>query len=86
MPCYEPPPPWEKEARSSAIEAVKILCAHIQAELARHTILPQLWLIWFLEHRKIDLQIATTEYFGHPDPIEAEKCREDIRYVEGLIE
>lgn len=57
MPCYEPPPLFEKKDES-AIKAVKILCRLVRLNLDAGVAVPNDILCWYYEHRKIDLMVA----------------------------
>lgn len=89
MPCYDPPPPWQDRQRWSAEEAVRILC-HVIGQSLDAGLLTGLEarrpLEWYLEHRKIDLEIATNrDGYGLPDAAEADKIRADLGRVEALL-
>lgn len=85
MPCYEPPPPWEGAQQKNAEQAVRLLCKKIGALLdGPHAIESEL-LTWYIEHREIDLQIATTPYYGKPDNSEADKAKRDIERAKKLL-
>lgn len=91
MPCYDPPPPYQAAAEASAEQAVKILCS-IMGSLTKETVIDYLNhllsvenLTWYLEHRKIDLQIAETGFYKTPDLVEARKIRLEIPKIEELL-
>lgn len=58
MPCYDPPPPWEGEAKASAEQATRLLCAMIAPAVHAGEIINAELLLWYLNHRMIDLRIA----------------------------
>ena len=61
MPCYDPPPPWSERSRRSEMQAVKLLCATVGGSLSGAHMVPEELLEWYVEHRRIDLEIATSE-------------------------
>jgi hypothetical protein len=83
MPCYEPPPPWEGTQRKNAEQAVRILCALVREDLAS---MPLDVVAWFLEHREVDLQIATTPYYGNLSPRDADEAKADIARARAVLE
>lgn len=86
MPCYDPPPPWKGAQKKNAEQAVKLLCAEVKAQLnAGKTAIPPTLLRWYMEHRQIDRQIATTPYYGKADPAEAAQAERDIAHAKQLL-
>lgn len=86
MPCYDPPPPWEGKQRKNAEQAVRLLCLVIGDSVrSADPRLPREFLTWFIEHREIDRKIATTPYYGKPDPDEAAKAVQDIECAMRLL-
>ena len=86
MPCYDPPPPWEGAQRANALQATQLLCAHIKEQLDNNNGIAVIdFLQWFADHREIDRQIATTFYFGNPNPEEASKAKQDIARAKRLL-
>lgn len=57
MPCYDPPPEWDGPARKNATDAAKILCAMVGGA-PNYRLVPRPVLVWYYEHRKIDLMRA----------------------------
>jgi len=84
MPCYEPEAPWEKAQQTDCREAARILCTEVRRLLPEGNI-PKEILVWFVGHRKIDLQIATTPYFGNPSEADAAQIKADIEQAEKLL-
>ena len=60
MPCYEPPPPYEQAHRKNAELAVRLLCNLIAPRVKDETLETDL-LLWFIEHRRIDMQAEINE-------------------------
>jgi hypothetical protein len=62
MPCYDHPPAYEQEARKNAQSAVQILCGLIgpRVRTGDNTLSFEL-LTWFIEHRRIDIEIERDE-------------------------
>ncbi|MEN9919932.1 MAG: hypothetical protein RL662_2368 [Bacteroidota bacterium] len=85
MPCYDPPPPWDQTSKDNANQAVKLLCELTKIALRDNKPLSQDTLKWFLNHRRIDYQIATTQYYGNPNPVDALYALDDIAKVTKLI-
>lgn len=86
MPCYDPPPPWDETSKQNATQAVKLLCELTKNSLRNAQPISKDVLKWFLEHRRIDYQIATTEYFGNPNPVDAQDALDDIAKVRKLLD
>jgi len=62
MPCYDPPPSYEKAYRRNAEQAVQLLCGLITPRVRNgDTTLSSDLLRWFIEHRRIDVEIETDE-------------------------
>ncbi len=62
MPCYDHPPTYEDEARKNAESAVRILCGLISPRVrAGDNTLSLELLTWFIEHRRIDIEIERDE-------------------------
>lgn len=86
MPCYDPPPPWEGAQKTNAEQATRLLCRVVGDRVrAGDPTLPREFVLWFAEHREIDRQIATTSYYGKPDPVEAAKAVQDIERARRLL-
>ena len=86
MPCYDPPPPWEGAQRANALQATQLLCTHIKKQLDCNNGIAVIdFLQWFADHREIDRLIATTPYFGNPNPEEASKAEQDIAHAKKLL-
>lgn len=57
MPCYDPPPHWEGEAKENAEQAVRLLCGFVSERIREgDSTLPPEFVFWFIKHREIDLQ------------------------------
>ena len=83
MPCYDPPPPWEGRARESGEKAAALLCRLVRANLENRRPVPREVLLWFVEHRRIDLSVAT---FGRvPNREELNLILRDIERVIVLL-
>jgi hypothetical protein len=80
VPCYNPPPPWEGKQKENAEQAVRLLCSMVGQNLAT---MPNEVLTWFLEHREIDLEIATGSC--SPDVSGAEAAKNDIARVRAIL-
>jgi hypothetical protein len=85
MPCYDPPPPWAAAKNKNANDAVRLLCREVSMLIRSTAVVPKDMLIWFLEHREIDRQIATTDYYGSDDSAEAQRTESDIELVKQLL-
>lgn len=86
MPCYVPPPPWEGAQRKNAEQAARLLCQVVGGRVrAGDPTLPREFLLWFVEHRKIDRRIATTPSYGNVDPAEAAGATRDIELAGRLL-
>lgn len=85
MPCYDPPPPWDEASKQNEVQAVKLLCELTKIAVRDNKPLSKDILKWFLEHRRIDYQIATTPYFGNPNPVDAQEALDDIAKVSKLL-
>ncbi|MNC56152.1 hypothetical protein D3C87_1261490 [compost metagenome] len=91
MPCYEAPPQWEGRKIKNAEQAVRILCKQTCEALAEGKTLSRETLEWFLDHRKIDLEIALgsrivgREEHNRIKEDEAEKARQDIEKVSSML-
>lgn len=57
MPCYDPPPDWADDARTSAETAAKILCA-MCGNAPSYLMVPRPMLEWYHGHRLVDLRMA----------------------------
>ena len=84
MPCYDPPPEWEGDARKNAEEAVRLLCDQVETRLRGSnglvSVPPAELLRWYLAHRKIDLRIALDPRMGKK--WEAADISQDIIRIE----
>lgn len=87
MPCYDPPPPWEGKQRANAEEATKILCEFVRERLySRPEEIPTKIRKWFLEHRKIDVEIYSSTYYGGKNAKkEQEAARKDVERMKYLL-
>lgn len=91
MPCYDAPPPWEGRKIKNAEQAVRLLCAQTGEAIANGKTPQRETLEWFLEHRKIDLEIALgsrivgAEEHNRIQADEAEKARHDIQKVSSML-
>jgi len=86
MPCYDPPPAWEGDARKSAEEAAKLLCGMTRAMLDAGEVPPQPVLRWYIDHRKVDLrQLREPHYRAPGTRAEIDEVLRDIRRVEQLL-
>ena len=86
MPCYEPPPPWDGVQKKNSEQAVRLLCQVVGDRVrAEDPTLSREFVMWFAEHREIDRQIATTPYYGNPDPAEAAMAVQDIEHARRLL-
>ncbi len=81
MPCYDPPPAWEGSKRSNAEQAAKLLCGAIGMRLDAGQPVGKELLTWYLEHRHIDMQIAS----AHDRQSEAAAARADVARVTKLL-
>lgn len=66
MPCYDPPPPYEGRQRQNAEQASRLLCTIVRNQMARKETIADSVIKWYIEHRRIDLEIAETGYWGRP--------------------
>ncbi|RLB65909.1 MAG: hypothetical protein DRH08_07335 [Deltaproteobacteria bacterium] len=76
MPCYEPPPPWEGDAKRSSEEATRILCSQVKAQLSRGERPSDELLEWFAGHREIDARIAA--WTGSQYPSASIRCEQVV--------
>lgn len=86
MPCYEPPPPFEKEKDESAIKAVKILCRLVRLNLDAGVAVPNDILCWYYEHRKIDLMVAKESLLWAGENTVIAEIKANIAEIEADIE
>lgn len=85
MPCCDPPAPWEGRSRASAEVATRLLCESIGDLLRAQKVVSSDLLLWFITHREIDLEQATTPYFGRVSLILAEAARSDIDKARNIL-
>jgi len=86
MPCYDPPPPYQDEEKENAEKAVSLLCGEIAHKIDNKEPITRSSLLWFLEHKKIDLKIATnSSSFNIYTKDEINKAKYYINLVEGLL-
>jgi hypothetical protein len=87
MPCYEPPPPWEGKQQNNAQQATQLLCKLVSERVrAKDKTIQKELLLWFIEHRNIDIQIAASGYYRNPSHEEAEISIQDILIASQLID
>lgn len=86
MPCYEPPPPFEKEKDESAIKAVKILCRLVRLNLDAGVAVPNDILYWYYGHRKIDLMVANESLLWTGKNTVIAEIKANIAEIEADIE
>lgn len=85
MPCHTPPPNYEGEAQRNAEEAVKILCEMLKPRVkAMYNTIYKNLLLWFIEHRRIDIEI--NKYYHYKDGAKQEivEATEDIKIAKKL--
>ena len=84
MPCYDPPPPFEGEERRNAEKAVKLLCSNVANKIDNGETVEIPLLEWFLEHKQIDLKVATDGRYGRNKEKDAEDAKRYIKIVKEL--
>jgi hypothetical protein len=89
MPCYDPPPPWEGKERESTEKAARLLCKLIgewlndQEAIEQHLTIELLK--WYIDHRKIDLEMVTTPSYGL-NPKKSVEIRKSISLAVEILE
>ena len=79
MPCYDPPPSYEGKARRNAENAAKILCGMVSAMIKENQPVERDLLVWWRNHREIDLEVVLDPRNQLEYDRETEKqCRRDI--------
>jgi hypothetical protein len=83
MPCYEPEPYLSRERNEDAKKGARLLCHLISAQLQIiEGPSPKQLLAWFLEHRKLDLQIEQNLDIRHRALDRILEIENDIRRAE----
>lgn len=84
MPCYEPPPEWEGDARRSAEDAAKLLCVQVGSAIRRGEQVSIPLMRWYVGHRYVDLRMIADPRMGLRDT--SALIRAEIQRVEQMIE
>lgn len=75
MPCYDPPMPWEGKQRKNAETAVRLMCKYMSEAIKNPDLdLEQDILQCYIEHREIDLEIASSRFQSFPEDPETIKA------------
>ena len=86
MPCYDPPPPFEGEARESAEHSSRLLCGLIATKIAnRHHVDKEL-LEWWVTHREIDAKVAVDNHYGRNNQQDADAALRDVAIAKKMLD
>jgi hypothetical protein len=83
MPCYDPPPPFEGDAKKNAEQACRILCDMCGELMRREIPLPLNLASWFYNHRVIDLR--EMEFWHRNDPVRRSEIIADLEKLKPML-